>query len=336
MSSSPLGLCCRCLCQLSWGRAGLPVLLTSVVLASMYSALLATLLSRASQTDEFQARIQGNHSRDTCWQQEALDCTAPEHTAQLSVCFAPVFLYVNTHLLWVLLGAGAQIQESIINLRFRDMFLLEREQQMLIFFWSSSSELSAIRGRFLLAGTTRELSLWIPGERWLCTGGCGSAEPRGCLPADLPAERGDAGMPGECRNAAVLLEFWNATVLRAPLAGLLDTQGISRVLSYPSLHAQVPQPPSLWWKPPLCKSLEHFFTSCGLSGAIWEFSASRADFHHRRLVWDKAHNGTKPRVSILKQNAITHSVGGYLDFHINAENYIWVCTFQAHEMLMVK
>lgn len=258
MSSSPLGLCCCCLCQLSWGRAGLPVLLTSVVLASMYSALLATLLSRASQTDEFQARIQGNHSRDTCWQQEALDCTAPEHTAQLSVCFAPVSLYVNAHLLWVLLGAGAQIQESIINLRFRDMFLLEREQQMLIFFWSSSSELSAIRGRFLLAGTTRELSLWIPGERWLCTEGCGSAEPRGCLPADLPTERGDAGMPGECRNAAVLLEFWNAAVLLAPLVGLLDTQGIPRLLSYPSSHAQVPQPPSLWWKPPLCKSLELF------------------------------------------------------------------------------
>lgn len=98
------------------------------------SALLATAPSRAPHSDESQARIQANPSRGTCWQQEAPDGTVPEHTARVSVCFARGFLYVNAYLPWVLLGAGAKIRESVINLSFQDMFLLEREQQTLLFF----------------------------------------------------------------------------------------------------------------------------------------------------------------------------------------------------------
>lgn len=143
----------------------------------------------------------------------------------------------------VLPGAGAQIWESVINLSFQ--FLLEREQQMLIFFWSSSSELLAIRGRFLLAGTTRTLA-WDPRRKV-------AVQRRLLISSALwLLARGECwGMPGE---------FWNDAVLLDPLAGFLGTQGIPRVLSHFPSHTQVPQPPSLWWKSALCKFLQLLFS----------------------------------------------------------------------------
>lgn len=217
---SPLGPCCPC--QLSWGRAGLPILLTSAVLASRYSALPAALLSRhhtlMNSKQEFR-KITPEIPADS---RKLL-------IAVLLMCISgfcllsPAVLYGNALSPWVLLGAGAQIQQSVINLSFQDMFLLEREQQMLIFFWSSSSELLAIRGRFLLAGTTRTLAL-SPRRK--------VAEQRRLLMSSalwLLAKGGILECP----------------VLLAPLAGLLGTQGIPRVPSYPSSHTQVPQPPSL-------------------------------------------------------------------------------------------
>lgn len=56
--------------------------------------LLASVLARVSKTDEIQSRIQQNHSKDTCWQQEALDYTVNEHTVQgfcpFCFCLMPV------------------------------------------------------------------------------------------------------------------------------------------------------------------------------------------------------------------------------------------------------
>lgn len=76
----PLGLCRCCLCQLSWGRgqARCPCPLqlccaSQYVPPILYSALLASVLARVSESDEIQARIQQNHSKDNCWQQGALD-----------------------------------------------------------------------------------------------------------------------------------------------------------------------------------------------------------------------------------------------------------------------
>lgn len=65
-------------------------------------------------------------------------------------------------------------------------------------------------------------------------------------------------------------------------------------------------------KPLFCKFLE--FLSDWLPVLTWveifkDFIVSRADFPYCRLVWDRAHSSRKPRVGILKQNAIIHSVG---------------------------
>lgn len=133
---------------------------------------------------------------------------------RFSVCFACAFLYVNACSPWVLLGAGAQIWESVINLSFQDMFLLEREQQMLIFLlkwliWVFSNQ------REISLGRHNKDSHFESQEKGGCTGEADNLSLwlLACRPASLG---GNSGMPGE---------FWNITVLLAPLAGLLHTQG---------------------------------------------------------------------------------------------------------------
>lgn len=77
------------------------------------------------------------------------------------------------------------------------MFLLERKQQMLIFFWSSSSELWAIRERFFLAGTKR--TCFRSHQRDGCAEETCELSCSCCPPADLPDEQGErscsAGSP---------------------------------------------------------------------------------------------------------------------------------------------
>lgn len=72
--------------------------------------LLASVLARVSKTDEIQSRIQQNHSKDTCWQQEALDYTVNEHTAQgfCPFCFCFALSLISSCSPWAL-GAGAQM-----------------------------------------------------------------------------------------------------------------------------------------------------------------------------------------------------------------------------------
>lgn len=95
-SSLPLGLCCCCrLYHPSWGRAPCPPRLCHTcpcVPPVLYSALLAGLPTRVSKTDGIQARIQQNHSKGTCWQQETFDYPVNEDAAQLPVYFASLLL----------------------------------------------------------------------------------------------------------------------------------------------------------------------------------------------------------------------------------------------------
>lgn len=173
------------------------------------------------------------------------------------------------------------------------MFLLERKQQMLIFFWSSSSELWAIRERFLLAGTKRTFAL------------------------------------DPIRGMVVQRRLWAELQLlltRRPAWWARGTQLLHRLPSPGSLPPHMfpnsfPIPPLLQRyltclpsdaKPLFCKFLE--FLSDWLPVLTWveifkDFIVSRADFPYCRLVWDRAHSSRKPRVGILKQNAIIHSVG---------------------------
>lgn len=51
-----------------------------------------------------------------------------------SLSALPLVFSVDAHSPWILLGAAAQIWEPVINLSFQDVFLLEKEQQTLLFF----------------------------------------------------------------------------------------------------------------------------------------------------------------------------------------------------------
>lgn len=149
-------------------------------------------------------------------------------------------------------------------------------------------------------------------------GGCvEEAEPCGCWPKTcLPSrEFWNAGGILECCCAA-------ASPARAPwypgYSSFLHTATFS-LMEICSLQVS-----------------EVFFTSCDLSGDYLGVFCLESRLPSLQVYLGQSSSQQKPRVSILKQNAITHSVGGYLDFHINAENYIWMCTSQAYEMLMVK
>lgn len=179
------------------------------------------------------------------------------------------------------------MQESIINPRLWGMFLLERKQQMLIFFWSSSSELWATRERFLLASAKKTLALnhsreLVVRRRLLVSRALAAARPRTCWMSKVKA-----AVPP-------------APPAQTPFPSLPSRTGTWA--AFPSLMENH------------CFASFRSFFSNWLSVVPWEeifkkFAASGADFHYGRLVWGEAHSSRKPRVSILKQNAIIRSVG---------------------------
>lgn len=127
------------------------------------------------------------------------------------------------------------------------MFLLERKQQMLIFFWSSSSELWAIGGRFLLAGTKRSLALihsreMVVQRRLLVSLSCSC-----CPPADLLDEQGEgcwaAGSPrpSPCCPAYSQSPFPSLpshTGTRAAFSSLMENHSFARFWSFVQIGYQ--------------------------------------------------------------------------------------------------